>query len=253
VLVIRHSVQIVPNVAGEVIDVPVEANKLIKANDVLFRIDPVPYEAQVRALEAQLKFQELRLAQMIQLQEGGTGRAFEVEERQAEVDRLRAQVDGAKWDLDKTVVRAPADGFVTNLALRKGARFAPLPLSPVMTFIDTSDTIVGVVSHQISARFIAPGQKVELSSNSRQAKIYTGRVEAILQPIAPGQIQASGLAIEPQGVQAAPADCARRYGVCVIAHPSRPADQAGAARAVRMAVSGLRSLRRIPSAAAALF
>src|SRR5260221_5114914 len=30
----------------------------------------------------------------------------------------------------------------------------------------------------------------------------------------------------------------------VIAHPSRPADQAGAARAVRMAVSGLRPLRR---------
>jgi hypothetical protein len=34
-------------------------------------------------------------------------------------------------------VRAPADGYVTNLALRKGARVANLPLSPVMAFIDT--------------------------------------------------------------------------------------------------------------------
>ncbi len=37
---------IVPDVAGEVIEVPVEANKPLKAGDVLFRIDPVPYEAQ---------------------------------------------------------------------------------------------------------------------------------------------------------------------------------------------------------------
>ena len=37
------------------IEVPVEPNTPLKAGDVLFRIDPVPYEAQVNALEAQLK------------------------------------------------------------------------------------------------------------------------------------------------------------------------------------------------------
>src|SRR5258707_15778718 len=42
-LVVRNSVAIVPDVAGEVIDVPVEANKPLKASDILFRIDPVPY------------------------------------------------------------------------------------------------------------------------------------------------------------------------------------------------------------------
>jgi Biotin-lipoyl like len=54
----RNSVQIVPSVAGEVIEVPVEPNTPLKAGDVLFRIDPVPYESQVKALEAQLKLQE---------------------------------------------------------------------------------------------------------------------------------------------------------------------------------------------------
>ena len=55
ILVLRQAVAIVPNVAGEVIDVPVEPNKPLKAGDVLFRIDPVPYEAQVRQIEAQLE------------------------------------------------------------------------------------------------------------------------------------------------------------------------------------------------------
>ena len=204
VLVIRHSVQIVPNVAGEVIEVSVEPNKPIKANDVLFRIDPAPFQAQVGAIEAQLRFQELRLAQVTQLQDRGTGRAWDVEERQAEVDRLRAQLDGAKWNLDATVVRAPADGFVTNLALRKGARVANLPLAPVMAFIDTSDTIVGVAVPQIGARFIAPGQEVELTFNFKPGRIYTGRVEAVLQAVATGQNQVSGTAIAPQVTQTVP-------------------------------------------------
>ena len=75
----------------------------------------------------------------------------------------RAQLEAAQWNLDKTIVRAPADGYVTNLALRKGARVANLPLSPVMAFIDTSDTLIGVEIAQIDARYIAAGQPVEVT------------------------------------------------------------------------------------------
>jgi RND family efflux transporter MFP subunit len=200
-LVIRPSVQIAPNVSGEVIDVPVAANVPLKANDVLFRIDPAPFEAQVRAIEAQLKFQDLRLSQMQELQSRGTGRAFDVEERQAEVDRLRAQLEGARWNLDKTVVRAPADGYVTNLALRKGARVGS---EAVMAFIDTSETIIGVEVAQIDARYVAPGQEVEATFKFAPGRIYTGKVVAILQAISTGQARPTGLAVTPEEVQAGP-------------------------------------------------
>ena len=100
VLVVRNSVAIVPDVAGEVIDVPVEANKPLKSGDVLFRIDPVPYQAQVAAIEAQLKLSDLRLAQMTQLFERDSGRAFDVQQRQSEVDQLKAQLESAQWNLD---------------------------------------------------------------------------------------------------------------------------------------------------------
>src|SRR5271154_1012678 len=52
-IVFRQSVQIVPNVAGQVIEVPVEANAPLKANDVLFRIDPTPFDYKVKELKAQ--------------------------------------------------------------------------------------------------------------------------------------------------------------------------------------------------------
>ena len=200
-LVVRNSVSIVPDVAGEVLDVPVEPNKPLKAGDVLFRIDPGPFEASVDALDSQLKFEQLRLAQFTQLQLHDSGRAFDVEQRQAQVDRLLAQVAGAKWNLDKTVVRAPSDGYVTNLALRKGARMTS---APVMAFIDTSHTIVGVEIQQIDARYVTPGQDVEVTFKFLPGEVHAGKVVAVIQAIASGQVQASGSAAAPRQLTAAP-------------------------------------------------
>lgn len=203
-LVGRHSVQIVPDVAGEVVEVPVQPNTPLKAGDVLFRIDPTIYRAQVDALSSQLKFAELRHGQMTQLQRGDAGRAFDVQQREAEVDQLKAQLDGAKWNLEKTVVRAPADGYVTNLALRKGARVSSLPLAPVMAFIDTSDTIIAMEIAQINARYIEAGQPVEVTFKFFPGRIFSGRVETFLQAVATGQVQPSGLAVTPKAVTSAP-------------------------------------------------
>jgi len=203
-LVYRNAVSIVPDVAGEVTEVPVTANTPLKAGDVLFKIDPTPYHAQVKTLEAQLKLSTTRLAQMTQLFERESGRGFDVEQRQSEVDQLKGQLEGAQWNLDKTVVRAPADGYVTNLALRKGARVANLPLSPVMAFIDTSDTGVVVEINQIDARYIAPGQEVEIAFKFAPGQVFSGKVESILQAIATGQAQISGTAVAPKGIEAVP-------------------------------------------------
>ena len=203
-LVVRNAVSIVPDVAGEVTDVPAAANMPLKAGDVLFRIDATPYDAQVKSIEAQLKLSKTRLAQMTQLFERDSGRGFDVEQRQSEVDQLSGQLEGAQWNLDKTVVRAPADGYVTNLALRKGARVANLPLSPVMAFIDTSDTIVGVQINQNDARYIAPGQEVEVTFKFAPGRVYGGKVESVLQAIATGQTQVSGTAVVPKAIEAAP-------------------------------------------------
>jgi RND family efflux transporter MFP subunit len=203
-LVVRNAVSIVPDVAGEVIEVPVQPNAALKAGDLLFRIDPVPYQAQVKAIEAQSKLADLRLLQMTQLFERDAGRAFDVQQRQAEADQLKAQLEGAKWNLDKTTVRAPADGYVTNVALRKGARVANLPLSPVMAFIDTSETLVGLEIAQNDARYIAPGQPVEVTFKLFPATVYTGKVESVLQAISTGQTQTSGVAVTPKAIQSAP-------------------------------------------------
>jgi multidrug resistance efflux pump len=264
VLVVRNSVAIVPNVSGQVIDVPVQPNVPLKAGDVLFRIDPAPFEykvqelkaqvvaaqqkaeqlkadvdaatADVAALTAQVRFAEKRRDDVAVLARSNAATEFRLQDEQRQVDTLRAQliaanaheriaqialasqIDGvntdvarltaelgnAQWELDQTTVRAPADGYVTNLGLRKGARATSLPLAPAMAFIDTSATIIGVEIPQIDTRYVSPGQPVEVTFKFAPGRIYTGKVESVLQAIATGQVQASGTAAAPRTIQSAP-------------------------------------------------
>jgi len=55
VRVFKYTVPIVSQVRGRVIEVPVEeGNRLVKKGDVLFRVDPTPYQLTVNSLMAQL-------------------------------------------------------------------------------------------------------------------------------------------------------------------------------------------------------
>lgn len=181
-----------------------QANQLLKAGDVLFKIDPTPYQSQLDALAAQLKFEEFRLSQMTQLQSTDSGRAFDVQQRQADVDKLKGQLLGAKYNLEQTVVVAPSDGYVTNVGLLKGARVANLPLSPVMAFISTTETVVGVQIQQIYTRYIEPGQEVEVTFKFFPGQVFAGKVVSVLEVTSTGQVLTSGTAVAPTRVTAAP-------------------------------------------------
>src|SRR4051812_13538140 len=62
VRVMNYTVQIIPRVTGRVISVPIEPNRPIKKGDVLFKIDPVPFELRVKVAEAKLVDARARLA-----------------------------------------------------------------------------------------------------------------------------------------------------------------------------------------------
>ena len=64
VIVFRQSVQIVPNVVGQVIAVPVEPNTPLKKDDALFRLDPRPYQYALDAKKAALAESEQKVPQL---------------------------------------------------------------------------------------------------------------------------------------------------------------------------------------------
>lgn len=197
VMVVTYSVPVTPNVAGSVIEVPVKPNEPIRKDDVLFRIDPVPFQAAFDGLKAQLKLAELRHKQSSSLVSQNAGSANEVEAYEAEVAGLKAKIDNAEYNLRETVVRAPADGFVTNVTLRPGARVVTFPIAPAMAFIDTSETGVVAQIHQIYTRFIEAGLDAEVTFKTRPGKVYTARVRYLIPVTAQGQSRDGGFAAQP--------------------------------------------------------
>ena len=197
VMVGQYSVQVVPNVAGQVIDVPVQPNVPLTKGDVLFRIDPTPYQAAVDDLTAQLALTETRLDQATRLAERGAGSVYDVEGLTAQLAQVEARLDQARFNLEQTVVRAPADGYVTNVSLRVGARVAPAPIASVMAFVEAGEPILAMQVFQKDLRYIEPGQPAEIAFKMFPGSVYNARVVQVMPASVLGMQGPSGFAAAP--------------------------------------------------------
>ncbi len=183
---------IISEVRGKVIEVPVTGNTPLKAGDILFKIDPVPYQHAVAAIEAQLGLARTRLQQETDLVAQGAGNQYEVQRYDADVKQLTAALDQAKIDLDNTTVRSPTNGYVTQVSLRPGMMAVPMPLSPLMIFVHDEERVFVAAFRQNSLQGIDPGDEVEVSFDAVPGRIFAGKVQQVLPMMSEGQMSATG-------------------------------------------------------------
>ncbi|HEP1211273.1 TPA: HlyD family secretion protein, partial [Klebsiella aerogenes] len=142
-----EQVGITPQVSGSILQLNVKDNQLVNAGDVLFRIDDTPYRIAVLNAQAQLAKAKAELAKAKAEQ---TKAASDVTRRRslsqnfisaedmetvntalntanttyeaakAVVGVAQAALEHAQWQLSQTVVKAPVDGWITNLSTRVG-------------------------------------------------------------------------------------------------------------------------------------
>ncbi|HFS4235490.1 TPA: HlyD family secretion protein [Escherichia coli] len=75
----------------------------------------------------------------------------------SQIASLKAQLAEAKYNLEQTIVRAPSDGYVTQVLIRPGTYAASLPLRPVMVFIPDQKRQIVAQFRQNSLLRLAPG------------------------------------------------------------------------------------------------
>jgi multidrug resistance efflux pump len=201
VRVVNYVIPINPPVRGLVIEVPIEPNRPIKKGDVLFKVDPVPFEiavrsgqAKVESLRTKLELARKRLGQFRELAGAGAGNKFDQEQAESDVRNLQselasstAQLADAKWQLSQTTYYAPANGTVVALTLRPGAMAVPLPMTPAMNFIEDEQWILAIY-HQNEVRKIRPGQEAELVLKMYPGRIVKCKVDSIMWATAQGQL-----------------------------------------------------------------
>jgi RND family efflux transporter MFP subunit len=125
-------VQLSPDVSALVTEVRVKNNENVKKGGVLFILDRPRFELALRQAEASVASAEVSLAQAKRESERNRNlkdlaTAEQVEEGQSKVDQLVAQLnsarvqrDLARLNLDRTTVRSPVNGIVTNVELQPG-------------------------------------------------------------------------------------------------------------------------------------
>ncbi|WP_335902686.1 HlyD family secretion protein [Shewanella algae] len=243
---------LIPSVRGKVIEVPVIPNKLLKEGELLFRVDPTPYQTEVTRLEAsleqakqavlgldaaykaaeasrikaeaerdrtQLEYERYRSGfekgaftradvdnrRQYYLGAQASVEAAEAEARRAklaleaeyqgqntQVAEIAAMLEKARFNLEETRMRAPSDGYVTQLTLRPGMMVVPMPLRPVMTFVHQEERFFVGAFRQNSLLRLKPGFKAELIFRALPGKVFQAEVVEVLPAIGESQVQAQG-------------------------------------------------------------
>jgi multidrug resistance efflux pump len=250
VTVAGRVVEVTPNVTGQIVAIPVKPNVPVKMGDVLFQIDPAPFQykvtqlqaslaaakqqaeilksnyeqatANVTGLTAQVAFNTQRNADIQKLTAEGANTQFQAQDRQNQyetalaqlnvakasqqsaklaldsdiggvnttVAQIQAQLDNASWELSQTVIRAPADGDVTAVALSVGDR--ALQARSAMSFIVESEiTLVGMFA-QNGFQTIKEGAAIDIVFDNAPGHIYHAKIVAIPKGVGQGQIAVSG-------------------------------------------------------------
>ncbi|HKS11809.1 MAG TPA: HlyD family secretion protein [Pseudomonas sp.] len=194
------SVPVIPVVTGRVVEVPVRTNTLLEPGDVLFRIDPEPFENRLKSLKAQQLAARGDLYRINELIKRNFGTRREQEAAIARVDDLQAQIDNAQFELDNTVVRAPSRGFVTHVSLRAGMMASKLPLRPSMVFIPQEGHYFAAWMRQNSLLRLSPGDEAEVAFDGIPGRVFKGRVKDVIAVIGEGQVQPSGTLLSYTGL-----------------------------------------------------
>ncbi|MBQ0807503.1 MAG: HlyD family secretion protein [Porticoccus sp.] len=131
-------VQIASRVSGPIVNLPVDDNSLVRKGDVLWEIDARTYQADLDQAQAQLQASkakrddaqsEEQRARRVRKknpgaisEEGLNNRVNALRVAEADVALAEAELENAKLNLEFCVVKAPVDGYVTNLRLRLGTQ-----------------------------------------------------------------------------------------------------------------------------------
>jgi RND family efflux transporter MFP subunit len=186
-------IQITSRVSGPIIAIPILDNQFVNKGDLLFKIDPRTFAAEVaearaslaqaKAATAEAKDKAQRARDLYKRDQGAVSKLSLVEKenelRQAEaaVQVAEADLDSAKLDLEFTEVRAPLEGYVTNLNLQIGSY--TVENQPAMALVDISGYYVYGFFKETQIENIKPGDRAVVKLMSYPDKPLEGEVDSI--------------------------------------------------------------------------
>jgi RND family efflux transporter MFP subunit len=184
-------IKITPRVSGPIVELPVSDNQAVRKGDLLFKIDPRTYALAVEQAEAKLK--QARASALVSLDQATRARDLHKRDKgaiseqslirkennllvsDADVDVAIANLHAAQLDLEFTEVRAPVDGYITNLKLRQGTQ--TVANQPALALIDTASFWVHGFFKETQIRNVRSGNQAVIKLMTYPDQPLEGVVE----------------------------------------------------------------------------
>jgi membrane fusion protein, multidrug efflux system len=184
-----ESVEIRPRVSGYVTEIHFEAGAIVKKGDLLYVIDPRPYQAdfdrakaEVDRMDAQLKLAQIELNRAKELREKNTISASEFDQRAATYQgaaaaksSAEAAKNSAALNLEFTQIKSPVDGRVSDQRITVGNLVQPgAGPESVLTTVMSVDPIYAKVDADENAIL----KYVKLSEQGKRVSARTAKIPA---------------------------------------------------------------------------
>ena len=172
-----RSVTVAPQVAGRVTKIGFEAGAHIKAGDALVQLDDQTERADLEALKAQARLAELNLTRAKELLQRQAAAKATVDQQQAQLDEIRANIDKTEALIAYKLVKAPFEGVLGLRQIDLG-QFLQAG-TPVVTLTDLSRLYVNFTLPEQARRQVSVGQKVEITNDAFPGRVFDAKVTAI--------------------------------------------------------------------------
>ncbi len=230
-LIYLNPVELKPEIIGKITEIPVVEGQMVKANQVVLRIDPTLYQAAVQQATAgvqqaqiAIETQKLTIANL-QLQWNRQQALFKQHLVDANTfDQLTNQLDIAKVQLDsekealliaqaqlgqaqenlaKSVIRSPIDGMVTSLPVKVGETVITgtnIPGSTLMEIADPAEVLADVQVDEADIANLKLNEDANINAVSYPNDTFHGTVQFIAASVTNNSTGTSTTAAVQQGV-----------------------------------------------------
>ena len=198
-----QSVEIKSRVGGVINSVSVPEGSYVRKGQVLFKIDPEPFQVALNTAQARLKAAEVQYSQAVldfnranKLVESGavSNKVYDdalatKNNRQAQVQEAQAAVSAAKLDLSYTNITAPISGRIDRVLVTSGNLIAGgntgnatalttiVSVNPLYVYFDLDEkTFLNLKGQNKSGQFNLP---IEMGFANTETYPYTGKLNFV--------------------------------------------------------------------------
>ncbi|MBT2746656.1 MULTISPECIES: efflux RND transporter periplasmic adaptor subunit [unclassified Lysobacter] len=173
----RAESQVVAKTSGVALDVMVEEGQLVKAGQVLVRLDSARAEQQAAQTAATMRKLEANYARARQMADQRLLSANDADQLRYDLDSARAANRLATLELSYAKVEAPISGVVASRSIKTG-NFVQIN-SPIIRIVDTSqlEATLNVPERELAT--LKAGLPVQMLVDAMPGKPFTGTVARV--------------------------------------------------------------------------